>query len=193
METNTKMSHIYSDLYLLAWQRAKQMSNSELLAFVLSKNAQVRDIVIREFHVRPQRDVFEIAKKLIQDTKAQQRSSGYLILAQLGTPQRPFRGETTPIILKGLREEKTHSVQNAIICAIGHLEIEAKYHTEIIEKFIQLTEINNLSLLISIAFAIGRLSRCGRFDFLVEKLKTKNNPEIDDWLDVSFECLGLKE
>ena len=56
-----------SDLYILAWQRVKQLTNAELLCFVRSKNALVRDLVIREFHVRPSRDVLEIALSLLHE------------------------------------------------------------------------------------------------------------------------------
>jgi len=113
------MASSESDLYILAWQRVKQLTNSELLCFACSKDALVRDLVIREFHVRPSREVFEIAEALVHDKRARAKEVGYLILGQLGSPNRPFRDDSMPLIMQGLESERSVSGACPNFCVNG--------------------------------------------------------------------------
>ncbi len=187
------MVKLESDLYILAWQRVKQLTNRELLCFICSKDALVRDLIIREFHLRPSREVFEIAVALIHDKRAQARESGYLILGQLGSPNRPFRDDSMPLIMLGLESERSVSVQCAIACAIGHLEPPQSFHTKIIDGFLRYLDSNRKSLQLAIAFAVARLSTSDQLDRLLEKLLSSGDPDVKEWVEIGLEAIQSRE
>lgn len=183
------MANSESDLYILAWQRVKQLTNSELLCFVRSKDALVRDLVIQEFHIRPSREVFEIAATLIRDKKARAREAGYLILGQLGSPDRPFRDNSVPLIMQGLKSEKSVSVQCAIAYAIGHLVPPEAQHEMIIDGLSHYVDSNRKSLQIAVSFAVAGLSMSGQLNRLLEKLLSGENQDVREWVDISLEAI----
>jgi len=182
-----------SDLYILAWQRVKQLTNAELLCFVRSKNALVRDLVIREFHVRPSRDVLEIALSLLHEKKAIARAAGYLILGQLGSPDRPFRDDSMPPILRGIESEKSPSVRCAIAYAIGHLVPPRPFHEQIIGGLLRFLDAKEKSLSVSIAFAIAGLSLSDRLDQLMKRLLADGDQDVREWVEISLESIKERE
>lgn len=178
-----------SDLYILAWQRVKQLTNTELLCFVRSKNALVRDLVIREFHVRPSREVLEIALSLLREKKAVARAAGYLILGQLGSPDRPFRGDSMRSILAGMESEKSPSVRSAIAYAVGHLVPPKESHEQIIDGLLHFLDAKNKSLRVAVAFAVSGLSMSGRLDRLLKKLLADGDQDVREWVEISLETI----
>lgn len=183
------MSRSESDVYLLAWQRVRQFTNNELLCFVCSKDALVRDLVVREFHMRPSREVFEIAAGLVHDKRARARAAGYLILGQLGSPDRPFRDNSMPLIMQGLAAEKLVSVQCAIAYAIGHLVPPMALHGGIIDYLSHCLDSNRKSLQVAVAFAVAGLSRSDQLNRLVEKLLAAEDQDVREWVDISLEAI----
>lgn len=183
------MTSSESDLYILAWQRVKQLTNSELLCFVCSKDALVRDLVIQEFHVRPSREVFEIASALVHDKRARAREAGYLILGQLGSPDRPFRDESMPLIMQGLELERLVSAQCAIAFAIGHLVPPKALHGKIIDDLLRYLDGNRKSLQVAVAFAVAGLSISDQLNRLLEKLLSDGNEDVKEWVEISLEAI----
>jgi hypothetical protein len=187
------MSSSKSDLYILAWQRVKQLTNNELLCFACSKNALVRDMVIREFHVRPSREVFEIAVTLVHAKPARAREVGFLILGQLGSPNRPFRNDSMPMIMQGLKSEKSVFVQCAIAYAIGHLVPPQELHGKIIDGLLRYLDDNRESLQIAVAFAIAGLSNSDQLNRIVEKLLSYGNLDVREWVEISLEAIQSRK
>ncbi len=178
-----------SDLYILAWQRVRQLTNSELLCFVRSKNALVRDLVIREFHIRPSREVLEIGLSLVRERKAVARASGYLILGQLGSPDRPFRDDSMPEIMRGIELEKSPSVRCAIAYAIGHLAPPRVFHEQIIDTLLHYLDAKSKSLRVAVAFAVAGLSLSDRLDQLVKRLLADGEQDVREWVEISLEAM----
>ena len=175
-----------SDLYILAWQRVGQLTNAELTGFVCSRDSLVRDMVVREFHGRPCGEVFEIAQSLIHGKKAVERETGYLILGQLGTPKRPFRNKSVPLILRGLAAEKTTSVQCAISYAIGHLSPELTFHDEIAGGLIRYLDLGKKSLRVAVAFAVSGVWTSKGWPILIRRLRSDTDLDVQDWLKISL-------
>jgi HEAT repeat protein len=182
-----------SDLYILAWQRVRQLTNAELLCFVRSKNALVRDLVIREFHVRPSREVLEIGLSLVRDGKAVARASGYLILGQLGSPNRPFRDDSMPAIMRGIESEKSPSVRCAIAYAIGHLVPPGVFHEQIIDSLLRYLDAKSESLRVAVAFAVAGLSLSDRLDQLVKRLLADSDQDVREWVEISLDAIKQRE
>ena len=185
---------IEDDLFLLAWQRVQELSDAHLLCFVCSKNAQVRTMVIQQFHGRPSHETFKIAKKLIHDKKAVARESGYLILGQLGYPNRPYRPESMPLIMAGLRTEKLVSVRGAIAVTIGHIKPPVEFHEEIIGVFSRYVDSNKVSLQREVAFGMCGLSRSENLERLIKKVIKKSNHDEDvlDWIEIALEFIEIR-
>lgn len=182
------MTSSESDLYILAWQRVKQLTNIELRCFACSKDALVRGLVIQEFHVRPSREVFEISSALIHDKRARAREAGYLILGQLGSPDRPFRDASMPLIMQGLELERLVSVQCAIAFAIGHLVPPKALHGKIIDGLLLYLDGNRKSLQVAVAFAVAGLSISDQLNRLLEKLLSDGNKDVKEWVEISLEA-----
>lgn len=178
-----------SDLYILAWQRVRQLTNTELLCFVRSKNALVRDLVIREFHVRPSREVLEISLSLTLEGRAVARSAGYLILGQLGSPNRPFREESMPAIMRGIESEKSTLVRCAIAYAIGHLVPPKTFHEQIINTLLYYLDSKSKQLRVAVAFAVAGLSQSDQLDQLVKRLLADSDQDVREWVEISLEAI----
>ncbi|WP_353327981.1 hypothetical protein [Chitiniphilus shinanonensis] len=183
------MIYLDSGIYILAWQRAKQLTNLELINFVRSRDAATRNLIIQELHARPFEDVFQAALLLISEGQAQSRASGYLILGQLGTPDRPFRDRSTPIILQGLEKERVATVQSAILYAIGHLKPPQSTHKEILKKIHYLLSKKTRSILIASAFSLRGLSISEELELVVRKIVESGDPEAIDWALLGIESL----
>ncbi|MFT3960593.1 hypothetical protein [Propionivibrio sp.] len=181
------------DLHILAWQRVRELTNAELLCFIRSKNTQVRDLIIREFHVRPSREVLEIALSLVNEKKAVARAAGYLILGQLGSPDRPFRNDSIPAIMKGIESEKLPSVRCAIAYAIGHLAPPKIFHEQIIVGFLRYLDTKNRSLQEAVAFAVAGLSPSDRLNQLIEVLLADGDQDIREWVEIGLEASKHRE
>lgn len=163
----------------------RQLKNSELLCFACSKDALVRDLVIREFHVRPCREVFEIAAELVHDKRSRTRETGYLILGQLGSPERPFREQSIPLIIQGLKSEKSILPQCAIAYAIGHLVPPRALNEEIVDGLFRYLAGNRKSLQMAVAFAIAGLSITDRLDELVKGLLSSGSQDVREWVELT--------
>lgn len=181
------MNTTETDLYILAWQRVQQLTNKELLVFVRSKNSIVRNLIVQQFHMRPSREVFEIALSLTQDKAALAREAGYLILGRLGTPERLFRAESSDLLMHGLEVEHAVSVQCAIAYGIGHLSPPRVLHAKIIKRFHKLLNRKRRSLFVAIAFAISGLSMSPSLEKLAQRLQNYKDKEVTDWLEISLE------
>jgi len=187
----------WSDLYILAWQRVKELTNKELLCFVSSKSREVRGLIIQEFHCRPVREVFDIAIHLIYQKNAISREAGYLILGQLGATSepftsRPFKEESVPYLISGLNFEKATSVKSAIACAIGHLKpLPCSIHNEIIAGLTRYSDEHNESVRISVAFAVSGFSASSpSLKKLLNKLLDDDSHKVREWVKLSIETIN---
>lgn len=104
-------------------KRNDPRTNEELIRIALTHDDE--DIVwdaIVILHIRGTQEIFETASKLCESDNPKERACGVDILAQLGTPEKPFRKETTDILLNLLNQEEDTNVLYCIGVALGHLD-----------------------------------------------------------------------
>jgi hypothetical protein len=146
-------------------------------------------LVIREFHVRPSREAFEIAEALVHDKRARAKEVGYLILGQLGSPNRPFRDDSMPLIMQGLESERSVSAKCAIAYAIGHLVPPHALHEKIIDGLLRYLDGNRKSLQVAVAFAVAGLSISDQLNRLLKKLLNDGSQDVKEWVEISLETI----
>ncbi len=79
-------------------------------------------------HLRGTREVFIAAAQLCRCADPRKRRLGADILGQLGTPKRPFRKESLPILHSMLHAESRTKVLNSVLTALGHCQEKDDRH-----------------------------------------------------------------
>ncbi len=108
---------------IITQKRNDTRTNEELIKIALTSDDE--DVVweaIPALHRRGTHDIFEAAAKLCESKNPKERACGVDILAQLGSPERPFCEETVNILLKLLEKEDDAHVLYSIGVALGHLD-----------------------------------------------------------------------
>lgn len=108
-------------LRMLVYQALAGYSTEALLPFLGDSDTIVRTAAARKLQVRGGVEVFEHAAQLATSTKKEDREISAFILGQLGTPKRPFRIASLPI-LKKLCMDKSSAVREAALASLGHLD-----------------------------------------------------------------------
>ena len=65
--------------------------------------------------------MFEHARQLATSKKKDDREIAAFILGQLGTPERPFKGESLPLLQK-LCADRSAEVRETAVASLGHLK-----------------------------------------------------------------------
>lgn len=164
------------------------MENSELSTtqiFELALNEKDDDkrweyIVV--LHLRPTREVFEMAKSLCKSTDSEKICLGADVLAQLGTVDLPFKKETIPILmkladskLKFSNNEKDSDALQSVIIALSRMDE--------IECFKKITEFKNHSsnyVRDSVAFGISIVDEDFTIKALIE-LSDDVDEDVRNW------------
>ena len=103
----------------------EKVGTAELLGRALALGVSDTDddarwAAIVELRRRPDRAVFERAMDWCASTDPRERCLGVDVLAQLGAPEFPHAAESTPVLLRLLRDEEEDVVVAALF-ALGHL------------------------------------------------------------------------
>src|SRR5205807_6775221 len=72
-------------------------------------------------HYRGTREIFEIARNLCESQIPKGRKLGVDILGQLGTPERPFKDESLPILFALIENEQDTEVLSSVGVSLGHI------------------------------------------------------------------------
>lgn len=75
---------------------------------------------IRELHIRGNDVIFEEAGNYCHSKQITERTMGADVLAQLGSPDRPYSEKALGILLTCLSHETNYTVLNSLLVAIGH-------------------------------------------------------------------------
>lgn len=75
---------------------------------------------IRELQIRGSDLIFEEAKDCCHSRQIAKKILGADVLAQLGSPDRPYSEKALDILLSCLNHETNHEVLNSLLVAIGH-------------------------------------------------------------------------
>ena len=114
-ETGNSVNH-------LVWLGLKSYNVTALITFLDDREYFVRFMAAQQLHLRPSRRVFNHAAMLLRSQSMRKREIGAYMLSQLGTPRRPYKKESTRILLRALARERNAAVRAMIILALGKLE-----------------------------------------------------------------------
>ena len=168
-------------LRLLVWQGLKQYSTKALFQFLYDRDAIVRSATARELQIRGGKLVFEKTMRLLTSDSKNIRELAAFIHGQLGTPKRPFKAESTKLLLQLLHSETNASVRASAICSLGSL-----HATRASRKIASFAKDPSPSVRGSVAFAVGmiycekRASIPGSLWRLLNKLRKDNSREVRD-------------
>lgn len=108
-------------LKTLIWQALRLYPTASLFQFLTDRNLIVRSTAARELQTRPEtRLVFDHAVTLIDSEIAPDREIGAFLLGQIGTPDRPLRAESIPL-LEGLCNDADPEVRSTALASLSHL------------------------------------------------------------------------
>lgn len=136
----------------LVWKGLKQYQTKALFQFLNDRDVIVRSAVARELQIRGGKLVFEQTKRLLQSDNSNIRELAAFILGQLGTPKRPFKAESTRLLVKHLESETNAIVRATAICSLGWL-----HATKAVKSILIFAKDPSPSVRGSVAFAIGMI------------------------------------
>jgi HEAT repeat protein len=139
-------------LHLLVWLGLRRFPTLALFQFLSDPDVIVRSAAARELQIRGGKRVFERTRQLLVSEKKNLRELAAFILGQLGTPKRPFKQESTHLLLKVLRSETNAAVRATAISSLGQLRA-----TGSIKHIIGFAYDKTPSVRGSVAFAIGMI------------------------------------
>lgn len=156
------------------WEKFRACSLGQLHQALGSQNEPERFAAARELQVRGQATTFELSTSLAKNNNAVLREMSAFVLGQLGTPGRPFRHLSLPV-LNRLLEDSVFTVRAAAAAALGHLK--AHESLTLLEKTAEDTEAEVRS---NVAFALGNIP-CDRSVELLLALTWDSDQEVVSW------------
>ena len=170
-------------------RRLRQLSTSSLLEQLNGPQRNARFSAARELHLRGGGDVFLQGAQLCGSADAIDRELGAYLLGQLGTPKRPYKGESELILLKlALRDEES-AVRAAAVTAMAHLD-----STELFATCASCAEDGSPEVRASVAFGLGRLrDPRSQIDALLLKLTHDTESIVRDWAAFSFSMIDTAD
>jgi len=137
-------------LRFLVWQGLKKCSTMTLFQFLEDGDVIVRSTAARELQLRGGQNVFDRTGQLLQSKSKTTRELAAFVLGQLGTPKRPYKKESTKLLMKLLRSETNAVVRATAISSLGDLKA-----IEALPLIIKYAKDPSPSVRGSVAFAIG--------------------------------------
>lgn len=99
----------------------KQKSNEELYEVIRQGGCDEKRAASSQLTTRGGSIIFLKAVEFCISSNSSIRAEGAFILGQLGTPERPFREESTPLLIDLLEKDQDDSVRASAAAALGHL------------------------------------------------------------------------
>jgi len=174
-------------LRMLVWTGLKQFPTQALFQFLSDPNVIVRTATARELQIRGGKRVFETTRQLLASDKKNMRELGAFILGQLGTPKRPFKKQSTNLLLGILRSESNATVRATAICSLGDL-----HAIRAIKIIVAFANDPSPSVRGSVAFVVGMIYCERRASIPVTLWRLLNNLRRDRSREVrSMAALGV--
>jgi HEAT repeat protein len=136
----------------LIWCGLKSYSTAAVFVFLEDPNVIVRTEAARRLMHRPSRKVFLHVSKLLTSNTVYKREIAAFTLGQLGTPERPYKKESTRVLLRALKKDQSPIVRANIIVSLGHLKAE-----EALRRIIPFAKDRSPAVRAAVAFAIGMI------------------------------------
>lgn len=108
-------------LRMLVWQALRLYPTASLFQFLHDPNSIVSTTAARELQTRPETDdVFKYAVPLLRSASKDEREIGTFLLGQIGTPHRPLKAQSVPLLEKMCADTEP-DVRSAALASLGHL------------------------------------------------------------------------
>jgi HEAT repeat protein len=109
-------------LRLLVFNGLQAYPTQSLFQFLHDRNSIVRTAAARRLQTQPEVElVFAHVRSLAGFPNAYAREISAFVLGQLGTPRKPFKSESVPILVR-LCGDRAHEVRIAALAALWHLQ-----------------------------------------------------------------------
>lgn len=176
-----------STLRRILWEALKNYSVEQLFEFIQDTESIVRTSAAKRLQLIGTENVFYKVKQLSKNARSEVREISAFILGQLGTPDKPFKNDSIPLLVE-LSNDKESDVRIAAIYALGHLGCVGEYTdislTNVLEKAARDT---NDNIRLSAAFLISSF----KFDTVIQDilmiLKNDFNSDVVEYAELSEE------
>lgn len=121
---------------------------------------------------------FEYAISLLSDKRPYMREIGVFILGQLGTPDFPYKSESTQLIAERLTSDKSYAVRVAAAAALGQLKA-----IDQLDVLIRATSDESADVRACVAFALTLMKRRPRAREALRALRNDKSAEVRSWVE----------
>ena len=157
----------------------KNWTNEKLIMRAINnKTEHARWENIHELRLRASEALFKQCLKWIKSTDKKEKILAIDILAQLGSPKRPYLTETIEIYFKILEIETNEEILRSVLFAIGHNNQNLTQQQ--IEKLCSLYQKDHSFINESLIFALGFIDTSKSIDILI-KLSGDSKGYNRDW------------
>ena len=157
------------------FQEMKQKSDEELYLVIIEKNCDEKHAAASQLTTRGGKANFQKAIEFCNSKNPNVRVEGAHILGQLGTPKRPFKKESTPILINLLEHDTNEYARASAAAALGHIE-----NPEVVLVLVKHIADPSENVRHDLAFALG----CYNLPEVVNPLIVLSNdpsPEVRSW------------
>ena len=176
-----------STLRLILWKALQKYSTARLCALLSDNDAIVRTSAAKQLHLRGNKAAYRKAVELCAHENGELREIGAFLLGQLGTPKRPFRKQSIPILVNLLVNDPFHEVRAAAAGALGHLQA-----TEASNELLSIAGDSSSEVRACVAFTLGALNHSPEIEATLHTLSQDENSEVREWAELSLEILQDK-
>ena len=176
-----------STIRLLVFQALKHWDTDALFSLLSDEDCIVRSAAARELQTRGDEEIFHNLKKGLADSRPYLREICAFTLGQFGTPAKPFKEESIPLLLNMLSDIDAE-VRAASVCALGHLfSNDMPEHIE--SKLVSMVGDGAKEVRGCLAFALGNSSGSEKVIAALNLLKNDINSDVRSWAETGLELL----
>lgn len=167
------------------WEEMKHYSLSQLHSELISSEELRRWAAARELQVRGQAETFSYLITLSKMPDASFREIAAFALGQLGTPNRPFIKQSTPILIDLLKHDLDVRVRAAAASALGYLASPDSF------EFLKNASLDKeADVRANVAFALGLLQDERSIQPLIS-LTRDNDNDVACWAVIGLRSLNI--
>jgi len=173
------------DIEYELWEEMKLYELSRLHEELLSSEEMRRFAAAERLRLRGDNRTFEYVVSLSKAQDASYREVAAFIFGQLGTPNRPFRKQSIPILSDLLRYDPISKVRAGAAAALGHLSA-----LESFEYLNDASEDKDADVRANVAFAFGAIKGEKVIEPLI-RLTHDDDSEVASWAVLGLSILDV--
>lgn len=153
------------------FQVMKQKSDEELYLVIIENKCDEKRAASSQLIIRGGKANFQKAVEFCNSENPHIRVEGAHILGQIGTPKRPFKKESTPILINLLKFDTNEHARASAAAALGHIE-----NPEVVQNLVKHVADPSEHVRHDLAFALG----CYNLPEVVDPLIALSNDPSQD-------------